>query len=67
MRINFLMVEVLVFKFQSNSNELFEMRSKILMGNGIQRFCFDVVEIEIIVRIIINFFYNSFVRRKDTK
>lgn len=54
------MVEVLVFKFQSNSNELFEMRSKILMGNGIQRFCFDVVEIEIIVRIIINFFYNSF-------
>lgn len=35
------------------------------MGNGIQRLCFDVVEIETIVRIIINFSYNSHIVSPD--
>lgn len=64
MRINFLMAEVSAFKLQSNSNEPVEMRTRTSMGNGIQRLCFDVVEIETIVRIIINFSYNSPVRKK---
>lgn len=35
------------------------------MGNGIQRLCFDVVEIKTIVRIIINFSYNSHIVSPD--
>lgn len=35
------------------------------MGNGIQRLCFDVVEIETIVRVIINFSYNSHIVSPD--